>query len=115
MPRVCANSCAACSTRSPAADLPETLPDSLLDVYRLTSRWEALQKIHFPENQRELDAATRRLKFEELFFLQLRLLQIRRRRKDATKGFVFDKIGDCFNDFFTTKNCPSNSRAPKNG
>jgi len=85
------------------ADLPETLPDPLLEVYRLTSRWEALQKIHFPENQRDLDAATRRLKFEELFFLQLRLLQIRRRRKDATKGFVFDKIGDYFNDFFHKK------------
>ena len=85
------------------ADLPETLPDPLLEVYRLTSRWEALQKIHFPENQRDLDAATRRLKFEELFFLQLRLLQIRRRRKDATKGFVFDKIGDYFNDFFYKK------------
>ena len=85
------------------ADLPETLPDALLQAYRLVSRWEALQKIHFPENQRELDAATRRLKFEELFFLQLRLLQIRRRRKDASKGFVFDKIGDYFNDFFHKK------------
>lgn len=85
------------------ADLPETLPDALLQSYRLASRWEALQKIHFPENQRELDAATRRLKFEELFFLQLRLLQIRRRRKDASKGFVFDKIGDYFNDFFHKK------------
>ncbi len=85
------------------ADLPETLPDALLQAYRLASRWEALQKIHFPENQRELDAATRRLKFEELFFLQLRLLQIRRRRKDASKGFVFDKIGDYFNDFFHKK------------
>ena len=85
------------------ADLPETLPDSLLQAYRLTSRWEALQKIHFPENQRELDAATRRLKFEELFFLQLRLLQIRRRRKDSSKGFVFDKIGDYFNEFFHKK------------
>ncbi|MCK6691037.1 MAG: ATP-dependent DNA helicase RecG [Thermoanaerobaculia bacterium] len=85
------------------ADLPETLPDSLLQAYRLASRWEALQKIHFPENQRELDAATRRLKFEELFFLQLRLLQIRRRRKDTSKGFVFDKIGDYFNDFFHNK------------
>ncbi|HNM27527.1 MAG TPA: OB-fold nucleic acid binding domain-containing protein, partial [Saprospiraceae bacterium] len=86
-----------------AADLPETLPDSLLAGYRMVSRWEALQKIHFPENQQELDAATRRLKFEELFFLQLRLLQIRRRRKDAARGFVFDKIGDCFNRFYHEK------------
>jgi len=85
------------------AEVPETLPDFLLESYRLAPRWEALQKIHFPENQQELDAATRRLKFEELFFLQLRLLQIRRRRKDASRGFVFDKIGDCFNRFFHEK------------
>ncbi len=84
-------------------ELPETLPDFMLEAYRLAPRWEALQKIHFPENQQELDAATRRLKFEELFFLQLRLLQIRRRRKDAAKGFVFDKIGDNFNRFYTEK------------
>ena len=85
------------------ADLPETLPDFLLEAYRLAPRWEALQKIHFPENQQEVDAATRRLKFEELFFLQLRLLQIRRRRKDASKGFVFEKIGERFNQFFHEK------------
>ncbi len=84
-------------------EVPETLPDFMLESYRLTPRWEALQKIHFPENQQELDAATRRLKFEELFFLQLRLLQIRRRRKDAARGFVFDKIGDCFNRFYHEK------------
>ncbi|MBL7798911.1 MAG: ATP-dependent DNA helicase RecG [Saprospiraceae bacterium] len=84
-------------------EVPETLPDFMLDAYRLAPRWEALQKIHFPENQQELDAATRRLKFEELFFLQLRLLQIRRRRKDASRGFVFDKIGDCFNRFYHEK------------
>ncbi|HNE29146.1 MAG TPA: ATP-dependent DNA helicase RecG, partial [Saprospiraceae bacterium] len=86
-----------------AAELPETLPDHLLLAYRLHSRWEALQKIHFPETQAELDAAMRRLKFEELFFLQLRLLQIRTRRKDASRGFVFDKIGDFFNRFYQEK------------
>ena len=85
------------------ADLPETLPDWMLEAYRLAARREALHWIHFPESQRELDAATRRLKFEELFFLQLRLLQIRRRRKDASKGFVFDTIGDNFNRFFREK------------
>lgn len=84
-------------------EVPETLPDFMLESYRLVPRWEALQKIHFPENQQELDAATRRLKFEELFFLQLRLLQIRRRRKDASRGFVFDKIGDYFNRFYHEK------------
>lgn len=85
------------------SDLPETLPGHLLESYRLIPRFDALQKIHFPENQLELDGATRRLKFEELFFLQLRLLQIRRRRKDASKGFVFEKIGEYFNRFFHEK------------
>ncbi|MBK6932217.1 MAG: ATP-dependent DNA helicase RecG [Saprospirales bacterium] len=85
------------------AEIPETLPDFMLEGYRLLPRWEALQKIHFPESQQELDAAARRLKFEELFFLQLRLLQIRRRRKDASKGLVFDKIGAYFNRFYREK------------
>lgn len=84
-------------------DLPETLPEYLLQQYRMVSRWTALRQIHFPETQAELDAATRRLKFEELFFLQLRLLQVRTRRKDAVRGFVFSKIGDFFNTFFQQK------------
>ncbi len=85
------------------AELPETLPDYLTTQYKMISRWEALNKIHFPANQQDLDAATRRLKFEELFFLQLRLLQIRTRRKDSARGFVFSSIGDYFNAFFTEK------------
>ncbi|MCC6280282.1 MAG: ATP-dependent DNA helicase RecG [Saprospiraceae bacterium] len=86
-----------------AAELPETLPDYLLSQYKMIGRWSAISKIHFPENQQELDAATRRLKFEELFFLQLRLLQIRTRRKDTIRGFVYSKIGEYFNRFFQEK------------
>lgn len=86
-----------------AADIPETLPDYLLGQFRLSSRWQALNHIHFPENQAEVDGATRRLKFEELFFLQLRLLQVRTRRKDTMRGFVFAKLGDYFNQFFQEK------------
>ena len=80
-----------------AEDLPETLPDYLLAQYKLIGRWDSLQRIHFPETQSELDAATRRLKFEELFFLQLRLLQIRRRRKDSLRGLGFEEMVDFFN------------------
>ena len=54
-------------------DIAETLPPYITNGFKLPSRYDALCKIHFPENQDELDAATRRLKFEELFFLQLRL------------------------------------------
>ncbi len=85
------------------ADLPETLPDYLLAQFRLSSRWAAVSNIHFPENQQELDGAIRRLKFEELLFLQLRILQLRTRRKDATRGFLFEKIGDYFNRFYQEK------------
>ncbi len=84
-------------------DIAETLPDYMLAQYKLLARGSALAKIHFPETQAELDAATRRLKFEELFFLQLRLLQIKRRRKDSIQGFIFEKIGDYFLTFFKEK------------
>lgn len=85
------------------SDLPETLPDYLGAQFKLAPRWQALNHIHFPETQTELDAAVRRLKFEELFFLQLRLLQVRTRRKDTVRGFVFSKIGDFFNQFYQEK------------
>jgi ATP-dependent DNA helicase RecG len=85
------------------AELPETIPDHILAQFRLVPRITALQHIHFPETQADLDAATRRLKFEELFFLQLRLLQIRTRRKDTMRGFVFGKIGAFFNTFYQEK------------
>ncbi len=85
------------------AEMNETLPDYLLAQFRLVGKWSAISNIHFPENQGELDAATRRLKFEELLFLQLRILQLRTRRKDAIRGFVFEKIGDFFNNFYQEK------------
>jgi ATP-dependent DNA helicase RecG len=84
-------------------DIDENLPDTLLSRYRMLGRFEALRRIHFPENQAELDAATRRLKFEELFLLQLRLLQQKQRRQAAARGFVFDRIGAFFNVFYQEK------------
>jgi ATP-dependent DNA helicase RecG len=86
-----------------SADLPENLPDYMLQKLKLPGRYEALRWIHFPKNQQELDAATRRLKFEELFFLQLRLLQSKHRRKAGTRGYVFSKVGDFFHKFFNEK------------
>ena len=86
-----------------ASDLPENLPDYLLQKFHFPSHFRAVTSIHFPKDQKELDLATRRLKFEELFFLQMRLLQIRRRRKDTVRGFSFSKIGEKFNRFFKEK------------
>lgn len=83
--------------------LPETLPDYLLSGFRLSARFDALKNIHFPQTQADLDGAVRRLKFEELFLLQLRLLQVKMRRKDVTRGFVFDQIGHYFNTFYKEK------------
>lgn len=81
-------------------DLPETLPDHLLKQFRFPDLSLALRQIHFPRNQEELDIARKRLKFEELFFLQLRLLQLKRRRKDTVRGFNFERIGEYFNRFY---------------
>lgn len=81
-------------------DLPENLPPGWVEKFRFPTRFDAIRQIHFPRNQQELDAARNRLKFEELFFLQLRILQLKRRRHAASKGYVFQKVGDFFNTFY---------------
>jgi ATP-dependent DNA helicase RecG len=81
--------------------LPENLPDYLIQKFRFVSRIEAFRKIHFPASDEDLRQARRRLKFEELFFMQLRLLQLRGRRHEAAHGFYFNKIGEAFNHFYT--------------
>jgi len=85
------------------ADLPENLSASIIRQFRFPSHLTAIRNIHFPQSQKELDAARNRLKFEELFFLQMRLLQLRRRRKDAIKGYNFETVGDYFNRFYKEK------------
>lgn len=81
-------------------DLPETLPDYILEKLKFPSRFQAIQWIHFPKNQEQLQAAKRRLIFEELFFMQIRLLRSRYQRKKTIKGFTFDQVGDYFNHFY---------------
>lgn len=83
-------------------DLAENLPPYLVQKFRFPSRYEALRIIHFPRSEAELQLARNRLKFEELFFLQLRLLQIRRRR-DAIKGYRFGTVGEYFMKFYEEK------------
>ncbi len=85
------------------ADLPENLPDYLIEKMKLPGRYDAINWIHFPKNQQQLDAATKRLKFEELFFLQMRLLQSKHRRKASIKGYVFSKVGGHFHKFYSEK------------
>ncbi|MFT7453097.1 MAG: ATP-dependent DNA helicase RecG, partial [Patescibacteria group bacterium] len=83
-----------------AKDLPENLPEYIIQKFHFCSHYEAIRNIHFPTDQKGLDDARNRLKFEELFFLQLRLLQIRRTRKDTVLGHLFPNIGSYFNDFY---------------
>ena len=78
----------------------ETLPGDLIAKYRLIDKNAALKNIHFPENQDTLTAAQNRLKYEELFFIQLQLLMKNLQRKQKIKGFVFEKVGEHFNTFF---------------
>ena len=86
-----------------AAIVPENLPDYLIQQLKLPARHTAIQHIHFPINQNSLNQAKRRLIFEELFLLQLRLLRIKRRRKEDSKGFRFEKVGDHFLTFYHKK------------
>lgn len=81
-------------------DLPENLPSSVLEQYKFISRYDAYRQIHFPASIKEYEQAVRRLKFEELFFAQLRLGMIRSARLRFSKGLVFDKVGALFNRFY---------------
>lgn len=82
------------------ARLSESLPDYLLQEYHLMPLHEALLNIHFPQSPDSLRLAQFRLKFEELFFIQLHMLRQRNVRRVHFAGFKFDKIGDIFNNFY---------------
>ncbi len=78
----------------------ETLPDSLIRKLKLTSLENALFTIHKPENTIDLKNATFRLKFEELFLIQLKILAIKHSRENKFKGFRFEHVGFNFNTFY---------------
>ncbi|MBC8052906.1 MAG: ATP-dependent DNA helicase RecG [Sphingobacteriaceae bacterium] len=84
-------------------EVEETLPAYLLDQYKLITKPQALKFIHFPPDSSALQAAVKRLKFEELFFIQLKLLKNKLLRTQKFKGLVFDKVGDKFNTFYKEK------------
>lgn len=80
---------------------PETLPVKILEAFRLPGRVEALKSIHFPPSAPALEAARKRLKFEELFFLQLELLLAKKHRNNELVGYVFDEVGKHLNRFYS--------------
>lgn len=82
-------------------NIAETLPATLIQHYRLCARSTALQQIHFPQNNDLLNKARYRLKFEELFYVQLSILRQTKYREQRYQGFVFGRVGALFNDFYT--------------
>ena len=82
-------------------DLPENLPDEILNKLKLINRYKAYCQIHFPANMQEYDEALQRLKFEELFLAQLRLARLRSQRHRFSHGVKFEKVGELFNAFYT--------------
>lgn len=81
-------------------EVRETLPAHILAKYKLISRKEALIHVHFPANTQMLQHAERRLKFEELFFIQLQLLHNKQLRSLKFKGALFNTVGDKVNTFY---------------
>ena len=82
-------------------DIPENIPADILERFRLVKRFDAYKNIHFPSSQEAYENAVKRIKFEELFLSQLRMGLLRFKRHTFSKGLVFGKVGDYFNDFYT--------------
>jgi len=80
--------------------IPETLPAYILQKFALLNLTESLVNVHFPKNADKLNKARQRLKFEELFYIQLSILRLKNWREQQSKGFVFTHIGHYFNTFF---------------
>ena len=80
--------------------LPETLPPFIAEGRHLMSRNEALRTVHYPQNARDLERARVRLKFEELFFVQLNILRYASYKRHKYRSYVFQRIGPLFNDFY---------------
>ena len=82
---------------------PETITDEVLSRHHLMSRDEALRIIHYPQSARDLERARLRMKFEELFFVQLNILRYASDQRRKYRGYVFNRIGDNFNGFYNEK------------
>jgi ATP-dependent DNA helicase RecG len=80
--------------------LPETLPPYLIAEHHLMSLTDALKNIHFPTNPNMLRKAEYRIKFEELFYIQLNILRYSKDRQLKYRGYVFENVGSIFNTFY---------------
>ena len=78
----------------------ETLSEKIIEKLKLPTKEESLINIHFPRNTKKLERSQKRLKFEELFFLQLHLLKVKQIRNKRFKGYVFEKVDHYFNNYY---------------
>lgn len=83
------------------SEIPESLPEWLIAEHHLMPLCEALRNVHYPQSQDLLRKAQLRLKFEELLYVQLALLRYMNERRRKYQGFVFSKIGEIFNTFYS--------------
>ena len=81
--------------------LTETLPDFIVNRLHLFSRDAAFRGIHYPHSHQEMQHAQVRLKFEELFYVQLNILRYASDQRRKYRGYVFNRVGECFNDFYS--------------
>jgi ATP-dependent DNA helicase RecG len=80
--------------------IPETLPEYLLDRLKMMSISEAMKNIHFPESAEKLRQAQQRLKFDELFYIQINILRTATLRQNKLRGIIFSRVGVVFNTFY---------------
>ena len=85
--------------------LPETIAPKIIEKHNLMSLDEAIRQIHFPQNPELLRKAQYRLKFEELFYIQLNILRYAKDRQKKFRGLYFERIGETFNTFYS-RNLP---------
>lgn len=83
-----------------ANDLPEILSEEIIKKYNFPTRYEAYHLIHFPKDERDYARALKRLKFDELFYVQLKLVMEKRMRNAQQKGFQFPKLDNYFKKFY---------------
>ena len=81
-------------------ELPETLPDYITTPLHLVSRDTAVRNVHYPKSQQDMQKARERLKFEELFYVQLNILRYTANHRRKYKGYMLPRIGEHFRDFF---------------
>ncbi|MFY8020250.1 MAG: ATP-dependent DNA helicase RecG [Bacteroidia bacterium] len=86
----------------PRFELAENIPSQILSKYQFLSRVEAFKQVHFPDHLDSLGKAEHRLKFEELFFIQLRLLRYKMKRTQVINGIRLEQIGEYFNTFYNS-------------